>query len=379
MASGNVLQEWFPNTKLPIIISAPMLGSSNGTLAAQVSKAGGFGIVPGGYDLNADSAQLTSLAKELEAARSILGLTEMSLTPAPVGVGFLTSHKSVSSFRENVLPILEKYMPQAVWLFAPDPDTSPRAQPEVIAVCHEHGFKVFVQVGTVAAAREAAQDGADVIVAQGIDAGGHQYASGAGVISLVPEVRLMLEDEFAGKQTALVAAGGIAHENAVVGAIALGADGVVMGTKFLPSKESVWPEAKKKAVLDTTDGGASTVKSGFHDEIAGTTWLWPKKYDGRAIITESYRDHSAGLPLEENQAKFKAAAESDGSRQLIWSGTGIGLVKDAIPAGDIVRNMREGANKRLQSLRYAFDDTGKQAEKDQSWVKQLGHTMYKHK
>lgn len=67
------------------------------------------GIVPGGYDFNADSAQLTALAKELEAARSILGLTEMSLTPAPVGVGFLTSHESVGLFRTNVLPILEKY------------------------------------------------------------------------------------------------------------------------------------------------------------------------------------------------------------------------------------------------------------------------------
>ncbi|KAJ4407440.1 hypothetical protein N0V82_009930 [Gnomoniopsis sp. IMI 355080] len=368
MASANVLQEWFPNTKLPIIISAPMLGSSNGTLAAQVTKAGGFGIVPGGYDFNAESAQLTQLAKELEAARSILGLTEMSLTPAPVGVGLLTSHESANST-----------VPQAVWLFAPDPDSSPRAQPEVIAACHEHGFKVFVQVGTVAAAREAAQDGADVIVAQGIDAGGHQYASGAGVISLVPEVKLMLEEEFAGKQIALVAAGGIAHENAVVAAVALGADGVVMGTKFIPAKESIFPEAKKKAILDTKDGGASTVKSVFHDELNGTTWLWPKKYDGRAIITESYRDHTAGLPLEENIAKFKAAASSDASRQLIWSGTGVGLVKDAIPAGDIVRNVREAANKRLQSLRYAFDDTGKQEEKDQSWVKQLGHSMYKHK
>lgn len=77
-------------------------------------------------------------------------------------------------------------------------------------------------MGTVAAAREAAQDGADVIVAQGVDAGGHQYASGAGVISLVPEIRLMLQDEFVGKQIALVAAGGIAHENAVVAAVALG-------------------------------------------------------------------------------------------------------------------------------------------------------------
>lgn len=113
-------------------------------------------------------------------------------------------------------------MPQAVWLFAPDPEASPRTHPEIIAACHEHGFKVFVQVGTVAAAREAAQDGADVIVAQAIDAGGHQFASGAGLISLVPEVRLMLQEEFAAKEIALVAAGGIAHENAVVGAVALG-------------------------------------------------------------------------------------------------------------------------------------------------------------
>lgn len=109
-----------------------------------------------------------------------------------------------------------------MWLFAPDPAVSPRIHLDVIAACHEHGFKVFVQVGTVAAAREAAQDGADVIVAQGVDAGGHQFASGAGVISLVPEVKSMLQDEFAGKEIALVAAGGIAHENAVVGAVALG-------------------------------------------------------------------------------------------------------------------------------------------------------------
>lgn len=113
-------------------------------------------------------------------------------------------------------------MPQAIWLFAPNPDATPRVQPDIIDACHDHGFKVLVQVGTVAAAREAAQDGTDVIVAQGVDAGGHQYASGAGVISLVPEIRLMLQEEFVGKQIALVAAGGITHENAVVAAVALG-------------------------------------------------------------------------------------------------------------------------------------------------------------
>lgn len=113
-------------------------------------------------------------------------------------------------------------MPQAVWLFAPDPAATERAHPEIIDVCHEHGLKVFVQVGSVAAAREAARDGADVIVAQGVDAGGHQWATGAGVVSFVPEVRLMLEEEFVGRRIALVAAGGIAHENSVVAAVALG-------------------------------------------------------------------------------------------------------------------------------------------------------------
>lgn len=56
----------------------------------------------------------------------------------------------------------------------------------------------------------------------------------------------------------------------------------------------------------------------------------------------------------------------------------MGLVKDAIPAGDIVRNTREAAKQRLQGLRYAFDEEDRE-EKDKPWIKQLGHTLYKHK
>lgn len=250
----NKLQQLFPNTKLPVIISAPMLGVSNGALAAQVSKAGGLGTIPGGYDLAPGSAHLRALEADLRAARAALGLSELTLTPAPLGVGFVTCHPSVARFREAALPILERYLPQAVWLFAPDPgpEGAPRAHPDVIEACHDRGVKVFVQVGTVAAAREAVSDGADIIVAQGVDAGGHQFAAGAGVVSLVPEIRTMLDEEFAGKDVALVAAGGISDPSAVVAAIALGeflcallgrvcvkvtngcllgADGVVMGTK----------------------------------------------------------------------------------------------------------------------------------------------------
>lgn len=76
----------------------------------------------------------------------------------------------------------------------------------------------------MAAAREAVRDGADVLVAQGIDAGGHQFVAGAGIVSLVPEVKAMLVEEKLpqDREVVVVAAGGIAHGSAVVGAIALG-------------------------------------------------------------------------------------------------------------------------------------------------------------
>ncbi|ROW00846.1 hypothetical protein VMCG_06557 [Cytospora schulzeri] len=378
----NKLQQLFPNAKLPVIISAPMLGVSNGTLAANVSKAGGFGTVPAGFDLTPGSAQLRALDAELQTARALLGLSGLTLTPAPIGVGFITCHESVSRFRETALPILEKYLPQAVWLFAPDPDVaaagSPRAHPGIIEALHEHGMKVFVQVGTVAAAREAVGDGADIIVAQGVDAGGHQFAAGCGVISLVPEIRAMLDEEFAGRDVALVAAGGISDPGAVVAAIALGADGVVMGTKFIISKESSASEYRRKAILEAKDGGITTIKSTFHDDVLGIG-IWPKMYDGRAIITDSYRDHASGVSLEENKAKFEAAKDAgDDSRQVTWSGTGVGLVRDAIPAADIVRNTQAAARQRLQSLRFAFDDEGKDST-EKSWIKEIGHTLYKHK
>lgn len=79
-----------------------------------------------------------------------------------------------------------------------------------------------MQVGNVTAAREAVQDGADVIVCQGIDAGGHQFRRGMGVVSFVPEVKCMLEEEFAARDVGVLAAGGIVNEKGVAAAMTLG-------------------------------------------------------------------------------------------------------------------------------------------------------------
>lgn len=82
--------------------------------------------------------------------------------------------------------------------------------------------RVFVQIGNISFAREAAEDVADVIVCQGIDAGGHQFRRGMGVVSLVPGVRRMLEEEFPDREIALIGAGGISTGDSVAAVMAMG-------------------------------------------------------------------------------------------------------------------------------------------------------------
>ncbi|KAB5571818.1 FMN-dependent 2-nitropropane dioxygenase [Coniochaeta sp. 2T2.1] len=348
-----LLSALFPSTTQPLIISAPMLGITTGRLAAAVTSAGGLGFVAGGFDFAPSSPQLRTLSSELASARSALGLADRPLTPAPIGVGFILSHHSASRFAETAIPVLLEHSPQAVWLFAPgpDPEKGGDLQRGIVEALKHSGFTVFVQVGTVGAARRAVRDGADVVVAQGVDAGGHQFAKGAGVVSLVPEVRSMLDEEFAGKEVALVAAGGIVDGRGVAAALALGAEGAVMGTRFMLSKESVTPEYGRKVITETVDGGTATVKTPFHDEIRGTIDIWPEFYDGRGIAGASYKDHASGMSLEDNLKKYDAAKEAgDHSRTVTWAGTGVGLVKRDIPAGDIVKEVREEAIKRIQAL-----------------------------
>lgn len=172
-------------------------------------------------DVSVDSSQLASLDSNLAESERLLGGGDA----LHVGAGFLTGHASITKFSQTVLPVLEKYSPAAVWLFAPD-GSAGAAKPhsEIIQALRTLSTppKVFVQVGNVAAAREALNDGADVLVCQGIDAGGHQFKQGSGVVTLVPEVRAMLEAEAPGREIAVIAAGGIVNGRGVAAALALG-------------------------------------------------------------------------------------------------------------------------------------------------------------
>lgn len=129
---------------------------------------------------------------------------------------------------------MAKHRPAAIWLFAPDGNLKPH--PAIIKALKslDPPPTVFVQVGNVAAAREAVNDGADVVVAQGVDAGGHQFRQGTGIVTLVPEVRSMLDDEFPGRDIGLVAAGGIVDGRGVAAALALGEtpSGILRATQW---------------------------------------------------------------------------------------------------------------------------------------------------
>ncbi|KAJ4154004.1 hypothetical protein LMH87_010468 [Akanthomyces muscarius] len=345
------LQEWFPWTAAPVIINGPMIGVACPKLASEVSKAGGIGFISSLVNVDKGSAEVTKAQDSLAEVRQLLG-QQGADGPVHAGMSCITGHESIAQFADTVLPVVAAQRPAALWLFAPDGEVKPHAA--IVAAVRELGPdrpRVFVQVGNVAAAREAVADGADVVVCQGIDAGGHQFRKGMGVISFVPEVRRMLDEEFADRDVALVAAGGIVNGKGVAAALALGADGVVMGTRFTVADESIYPDFRKAQVLQTTDGGSSTFKSPFNDQINNSK-LWGPLYDGRAIISEIHERFLAGGTLDECQAALKQVSPPEEAAKLVntWAGTGVGLVRTGGPAGKIVEEIRRETKETIQSL-----------------------------
>jgi len=277
------------------------------------------GFIAGGYDFSHSSPQLAVLTKELAHARDLLGLTAHDVLP--VGVGLLAFNSADHTLCDNLIPLVVQYRPAAIWLFAP---ASRSQYTELIsklkAAGSAWGLKIFVQVGTLQSTRESLLDGADILVVQGGDAGGHQFAQGASVMTLVPEIADMLAEEEKSVTVPVIAAGGIMDGRGVAAALALGADGVAMGTRFVVTKECASPDIIKSLLISTADGAISTVKSTLHDAILGRGDLWPLTYDGRAIVTDSYRDAIAGMPLEENVRQHKHAVETgDMSRRVAFA------------------------------------------------------------
>ena len=344
MAPSNVLQSSYPWTTTPFIASAPMGGFAHSALAVAVTQAKGLGFIGAVFDMVVLATELEKTSKTLLGAE----VPESDVT-LPVGVGFLLFAATL----EDALPVVAKFRPAAVWLFGAheleDYATWTKRMREV-----SPPTKIWVQMGSVAAALRVAElVEPDVLVMQGLDAGGHGWEKGAGVISLVPEAAdVLAENGF--DHISLVAAGGIVDGRGVAAALALGARGVVMGTRFLSAPETTVPhQGYREAVLAARDGGQSTVRAKIFDELRGPN-IWPVLFDGRGIVTDSYTDYVKGADIEEIRRLHAEAAKAEDAgfglqnrRATVWAGTGVGLVNGVKGAKEIVEEVREAARRAL--------------------------------
>lgn len=328
-----------PNAALSFI---QMGGIAGADLAMAVSKAGALGQIGGVNDLKDLEAQLTKVEEGLGRENGLL----------PIGIGLL----SFILKSDNVLPLLQRFRPAVVWLFAAHKFEDYAVWARKVRQASPQS-QVWIQVGSVEGALKIATNARpEVMCIQGLDAGGHGFEKGAGIISLLPEVSDALQA--AGHSISLVAAGGIADGRGAAAAFALGAHGVVLGTRFLAATETDVHPKYRAAVLAATDGGQATVRAKLFDELRGPN-QWPVLYDGRSLRTESFADHEGGVGIDEIRDRHREAVklgdagygENGKGRAATWAGTGVGLVRKEQSAADMVEEVRDGIVAALDAVK----------------------------
>jgi len=194
-----------------------------------------------------------------------------------------------------------------------------------------HKTLIWIVVNSLAEAETATKEWkADVLIVQGIEAGGHGHGQALPLLALVPLIQGSLPNA-----PPLLAAGGLTHGAHVAAMLVLGASAAVMGTRFLLTPESTYTSQQKDTLRAATD----TVRTLAYDEVRGTSG-WPEGVDGRAVPNKVLEDKESGLSLEERQKRFQEAAKNgDSSRNVVWAGTSVGLVNEIRDAGDVVRSV----------------------------------------
>ncbi len=285
------------------IALAPMGGSAGGALAAAVSNGGGLGLVGGGR------GDPEWLERELAVV--------VERTGGPWGVGFL-SWSATPDVVEGAL----RYRPDAVMLSFGDP--RPLAEPVLAA-----GARLILQVTDLEEAAQAVDIGADVIVPQGSEAGGH--GGGRATLPFVPIVVDLVG------ATPVLAAGGIADGRGVAAALALGAEGALIGTRFQARPEALVDPGVVKAIVE--GNGENTERSRVLDIARGAPW--PARYPARTLrnaFLDRWRGREDELEADEDaRASYREATDrADLDAVPVWASQAIDLITEMMPAADLV-------------------------------------------
>jgi nitronate monooxygenase len=301
------------------IISAPMAGSADATLAAAVSAAGGLGMI------GASLQHPDWLREQIERVRA--------QTERPFGVGFITSAPDTALLMEVAL---EHQVPVISHSFA---DAT-----EHIRAAREVGLKTMVQVQSVAQARAAARAGADVIAAQGVEAGGHTGLLSA-TLPLVPAIIDAVDG------IPVVAAGGIADGRGLAAVLMLGAEGAWMGTRFVASVESISDPFAKEQIVQ--HGGDDFILTRVYDIVNDAPF--PDDIGERILrnaFTDTWHGRDADVTARKTDLRqqLRAAADAgDTSVARVLAGNSAGLVHAIEPAADIVRRIVAEAEELLRT------------------------------
>jgi nitronate monooxygenase len=339
---SETLQSHYPWAALPLITSAPMRLITHEDLTLAVSRAQGIGFIGAGTDVGS----LSTLLKNCTASLQQNPIPNTPPDILPIGVGFLCWGADL----EATLSILRSAStkPAAAWLFAPKETSDLVTWSKGIREVSAGKTKIWIQVGAVADALEVACTcSPDVLIIQGSDAGGHGLAQSSSIISLFPECFDALAKEGFGN-IPLIATGGITDGRGVAAAAMLGASGVCMGTRFLCSPEAAISDGYRNAVLNASDGGVNTARTTVYDKLRKTSG-WPERYNARGVLNHSFWDHEKGMEEEENRKLYDEAVKmgdegwGEKARMTTYAGTGVGLIKEIMSAGDIAREVREEA------------------------------------
>ena len=312
------------------IIQAGMGVFTSAELVAAVSNAGGLGSLGTGLrpieSLNSELLlrPVTSLREELPRIRQ--------LTSRPFAVNYTLAQPN-----EEIFALILEAKPPIISFALGDPG-------ELVTRAHAIGSLVMHQVTTVQQAKQAADQGVDVIVAQGTEAGG--FSGTVAALALIPQVVDVV------RPIPVVAAGGIANGRGLAAALVLGAQGINVGTRFLASIEAPISDIWKKAIIDAESEDAIKVEV-WNDIFPGR----PGAYDTvpRAIRTpfiekwQKSRKEALG-EAERLRAKVISAIQQGKMEEFIpWAGQTVGLIHEVLPAAEIVRKIVTEAEEALKA------------------------------
>jgi nitronate monooxygenase len=306
------------------ILSAPMDFIAGARLTRAVSAAGGFGILGGGYG---DKAWLEQEVAKLADASD------------PFGIGFITWSLAK---QPALLDIALEAGPRAIMLSFGDPKPfTPRIK--------SSGALLICQVQDEAMARQALDAGADVLIAQGTEAGGH--GASRTTIDIVPAIV-----DLAAGRVPVAAAGGIGDGRGLAAMMMLGASGVLLGTRFYASQECDGPEEAKRRICAASSG--NSVRGIIFDLSRNN--VWPAPFTGRCLINDHAR-RWMGREVELLQnvkavAAEYAAAKAAGNFDIaaVIAGEAVGLIHDVPPAAEIVDRIVTEAGQILNGQRNSF-------------------------